>query len=56
MEGMEMVPNIFASLFHCWCHNPVEILSLYLLAYAYHVAFYFVKKFSSMDVTVVLLI
>ena len=45
--------NIFASIFHFWCYNPVAILSLGLLAHAYHVEFKLVKKFSSMDVTVV---
>ena len=45
----------FASLFHCWYYNPVTTFSLYLLAHDYHVAFQLVKKFSSLDVTVVFL-
>ena len=44
--------KVFASLFHCWCFNPVATFSLCLLARAYHVAFQLVKKFSSLDVTV----
>lgn len=45
--------KIFATIFHCWCHNPVATFSLCLLAKAYDVSFALVKRFSEMeDVTV----
>ena len=47
--------KVFASHFHCWCHNPVATFSLCLFAHAYNVAFQSVQKFSSLDVTVVFL-
>ena len=34
----------FAYVFQCWYYNPVVILSLCLLAHAYHVEFKLVKK------------
>ena len=48
--------KVFASLLHSWYYNPVTIFSLFLLAYSYHVAFNLVKKFSYLDVTVLLLL
>jgi vacuole morphology and inheritance protein 14 len=45
--------NVFATLFHCWCHNPVSTFSLCLLAKAYDLSFALVKRFSDMeDITV----
>ncbi|GAX25894.1 vacuole morphology and inheritance protein 14 [Fistulifera solaris] len=45
--------NVFATLFRCWCHNPVATFSLCLLARAYDLSFALVKRFSLMeDVTV----
>ena len=44
----------FASLFHCWCYNPVVIFSLCLLAHAYHVGLSWQKN-ASLDVTVLFL-
>ncbi|GAX28115.1 vacuole morphology and inheritance protein 14 [Fistulifera solaris] len=45
--------NVFATLFRCWCHNPVATFSLCLLAQAYDLSFALVKRFSLMeDVTV----
>jgi vacuole morphology and inheritance protein 14 len=46
-------PKVFATLFRCWCHNPVATFSLCLLAQAYDLSFALVKRFSQMeDVTV----
>jgi vacuole morphology and inheritance protein 14 len=45
--------HVFATLFHCWAHNPVATLSLCLLAEAYDLSFALVKRFSEMeDITV----
>lgn len=45
--------NVFATLFHCWCHNPVATFSLCLLAQVYDLSFALVKRFAEMeDVTV----
>eukprot|EP01083_Nonionella_stella_P222411 793685_1 len=44
--------RVFASLFHCWCNNPVSTFSLCLLGRAYDLAFSLVKKFSELEVTV----
>jgi vacuole morphology and inheritance protein 14 len=45
--------QIFANIFHCWCHNPVATFSLCLLAQAYDLSFALVKRFAEMeDVTV----
>ena len=41
--------NVFATLFHCWCHNPVATFSLCLLAKAYDLSFALVKRFSDME-------
>ena len=48
--------KIFASLFNLWFYKPVSAFSIFLLAYAYHVVFQFMKKYSSLGVTVVFLI
>ena len=55
MEGMEMVSNVFASIFNCWSYNPVISFYLCLISHVYRGAFQLVKKCSSLDVTVVLL-
>jgi vacuole morphology and inheritance protein 14 len=42
-------PKVFATLFRCWCHNPVATFSLCLLAQAYDLSFALVKRFSQME-------
>jgi vacuole morphology and inheritance protein 14 len=42
-------PKVFASLFRCWCHNPVATFSLCLLAQAFDLSFALVKRFSQME-------
>lgn len=45
--------QVFATIFHCWCHNPVATFSLCLLAKAYDLSFELVKRFSdTQDVSV----
>jgi vacuole morphology and inheritance protein 14 len=41
--------NVCATLFRCWCHNPVATFSLCLLARAYDLSFALVKRFSLME-------
>lgn len=41
--------TVFATLFHCWCHNPVSTFSLCLLAQAYDLSFALVQRFSHME-------
>lgn len=41
--------KVFASLYHCWCHNPVATFSLCLLAQAFDLSFALVKRFSVME-------
>ena len=41
--------HVFATLFHCWSHNPVATFSLCLLAQAYDLSFALVKRFSDME-------
>jgi vacuole morphology and inheritance protein 14 len=41
--------QIFANIFHCWCHNPVATFSLCLLAQAYDLSFALVKRFAEME-------
>ena len=41
--------DVFATIFHCWCHNPVATYSLSLLAQAYDLSFALVKRFSEME-------
>lgn len=41
--------TVFATLFHCWCHNPVSTFSLCLLAQAYDLSFALVQRFSRME-------
>jgi vacuole morphology and inheritance protein 14 len=41
--------NVFATIFHCWCHNPVATFSLSLLARAYDLSFALVKRFAEME-------
>lgn len=52
MDAQNEGASVFASLFECWCNNPVSTFSLCLLARAYDLAFAVVKKFSELDVTV----
>lgn len=47
--------TVFASLFHCWCHNPISTFSLCLLAQAHNLSFALIKRFSDLEVTVGLL-
>lgn len=47
--------KVFATLFKCWCHNPVATFSLCLLGQAYDLAFSLIKKFSSVEISVGLL-
>ena len=55
--GMDVIgAKGFASLFHCSYYNLVTILSLFILAHSYDVKFQLVRKFSSLDMTVVFLI
>ena len=44
--------KVFSSLFQCWAHNPVATFSLCLLAQAYDLSFFLIKRCSSMEVTV----
>lgn len=53
--GSDDGANVFASLFHCWCHNPVSTFSLCLLAQAHDLSFALIKRFSDLEVTVGLL-
>jgi vacuole morphology and inheritance protein 14 len=48
-DSAEESGNVFATLFHCWSHNPVATFSLCLLAQAYDLSFALVKRFSDMD-------
>jgi len=41
--------TVFATLFHCWCHNPVATFSLCLLSKTYDLSFALVKRFSDME-------
>lgn len=41
--------SVFATLFHCWCHNPVATFSLCLLAKAYDLSFALVQRFADME-------
>lgn len=50
--GTRKSAQVFETLFRCWCHSPVSIFSLCLLARAYSVAFALVQKFSELEVTV----
>jgi len=43
--------DVFTTLFHCWCHNPVSTFSLCLLAKAYDLSFALIKVFSEMKDT-----
>ncbi len=52
MEARNEGAEVFASLFHCWCNNPVSTFSLCLLARAYDLAFALVKKFAEFELTV----
>lgn len=45
-------PQVFRSLFSCWCHNPVATLSLCLLAQAYRVSARLVDELAAVDITV----
>lgn len=48
---------LFATLFHCWCHNPVATVSLCLLAQAYNVSFSLVQRLAQWpDIKVGLLV
>ncbi len=42
-------PKVFATLFRCWCHNPVATFSLCMLAQAFDLSFALVKRFSEME-------
>jgi vacuole morphology and inheritance protein 14 len=45
--------HVFATLFHCWAHNPIATFSLCLLARTYDLSFCLIKRFSDMpDVSV----
>ena len=44
--------QMFASLFACWCHNPVATFSLCLLAQSYDLSAKLILKFAEVDVTV----
>ena len=41
--------HVFATLFHCWTHDPVATFSLCLLARAYDLSFDLVKRFAEME-------
>ena len=49
LEDDDKDGTVFATLFHCWCHNPVATFSLCLLAKTYDLSFALVKRFSDMD-------
>jgi vacuole morphology and inheritance protein 14 len=49
LDSVDESGNVFATLFHCWSHNPVATFSLCLLAQAYDLSFALVKRFSDMD-------
>jgi vacuole morphology and inheritance protein 14 len=48
-DDLDENSNVFATIFHCWCHNPVATFSLCLLAKAYDLSFELVKRFSEME-------
>ncbi|GKY98408.1 hypothetical protein MPSEU_000798300 [Mayamaea pseudoterrestris] len=41
--------DVFATIFHCWSHNPVATFSLSLMARAYDLSFALVKRFSEIE-------
>jgi vacuole morphology and inheritance protein 14 len=41
--------NVFATIFHCWVHNPVATFSLCLLASAHDLSFALIKRFAEME-------
>jgi len=45
-------PDVFYSLFHCWCHSPASTFAFCLLAQAYSIANRLISKFSQLDVSV----
>jgi len=47
--------DVFATLFRCWCHNPVSTFSLCLLGQAYDLSFSLVKRFAEVEISVGLL-
>ncbi|KAI8916403.1 vacuolar protein 14 C-terminal Fig4p binding-domain-containing protein [Gorgonomyces haynaldii] len=47
-EGLHM----FSSLYRCWCHNPVSLFSLCLLAQQYEHALTLLSTFGEMEITV----
>ena len=51
-KQISLSKNVFPTLFHCWCHNPVSTFSLCLLAKEYDIAYALIRKFSELEVTV----
>jgi vacuole morphology and inheritance protein 14 len=41
--------DVFATIFHCWCHNPVATFSLALLARTYDLSFALVRRFAETE-------
>lgn len=44
--------ELFAALFHCWCHNPVSTLSLCFLAEGYQLTQRLVATFSTIEMSI----
>lgn len=44
--------ELFTSLFHCWCNNPVATFTLCLLSQAYDISAKLILRFADVDVTV----
>mmetsp|Transcript_25059 Transcript_25059/g.34421 ORF Transcript_25059/g.34421 Transcript_25059/m.34421 type:complete len:468 (+) Transcript_25059:152-1555(+) len=51
-HASEQDKQTFASLFHCWAHNPVATFSLCLLAQCYDLSAKLILRFAEVDVTV----
>ena len=47
--------EVFASIFHCKCHNPITTLSQLFLDNFYYVTFQFMKNVLSLNVTLIFL-
>lgn len=48
--------ELFQSLYKCWCHHPICLLSLYLLSQNYTHALELVQRFCEIDITVEILV
>ena len=44
--------ELFINLYRSWCHNPISTFSLCLMAYEYQHAYFLVRSFSKLDISV----